>query len=80
MEITNDLITATQHNPDFWILVISLNPTSNFMDTIHNIAKKHLNGSKYRIITLAEIEEICYENPDLISVLYYGELKREENV
>ncbi|WP_260869653.1 restriction endonuclease [Bacillus cereus] len=76
-EISNDLITASQHKPDFWVLAITLNPTSNFIDNIHNIAKQYLQGAKHRIITLAEIEEMCHENPDLVNVLYYGTLKKE---
>ncbi|MCM3716185.1 hypothetical protein M3202_19255 [Alkalihalobacillus oceani] len=74
-EITNDMIKAGTHNPDLWVLVLSFNPTSNQMDTIYENTGKYLKEAKCRILTLTEVEEICYENPDLTDILYYGELK-----
>lgn len=78
-EITNDIIKASQHNPDFWVMVLSMNPTSNQIDNIHNTAEHYLRNAKYRIMTLVEIEEICKDYPDLIHVLYYGALPEGGN-
>ncbi|UOE94992.1 hypothetical protein [Alkalihalobacillus sp. LMS39] len=77
-EVTNDMIKAGVHSPDFWVLVLSFNPTSNQLDTIYENARKYLTGVKCRILTLTEVEEICNESPDLIDILYYGKFKKEE--
>ncbi|MGJ9385977.1 hypothetical protein [Salipaludibacillus sp. CF4.18] len=74
-EITNDIIKGANHKPDFWILALSFNPTSNQMDTIYESSRMYLGGSKCRIMGLAEVEEICIEHPDLTDILYYGEFK-----
>jgi hypothetical protein len=74
IEIGNDIVTASQHEPDIWVLALTFTPTSNQMDNIRNIAKKHLN-SRCCIMIKADIEEICKANPDLINVLYNGELE-----
>jgi hypothetical protein len=70
-EITNDMITAASHKPDFWILVLSFPPSSSQMDTIYTNAEKYLGReTKCRIFILAEVEEIISSNPDLVNVLY----------
>jgi hypothetical protein len=74
-EISNDIITASQHEPDIWVLVLSFTPTSNQMDNIRNIAKKNLANCKIAIMIKADIENICQTYPDLINVLYNGELE-----
>ncbi|KHF38197.1 restriction endonuclease [Halalkalibacter okhensis] len=78
-EIATDMVKGGSHKPDFWILVLSFNPTSNQIDIINERAAMYLKGPKCRIMTLAEIEEICSANPDLIDILYYGEIKKGEN-
>ncbi len=81
-EITNDMLKAASHKPDFWILVLSFNPTSNQMDTIYQSAEIYLDKTKTkcRIIILAEIEEILYSSPELIDVLYSGKLKERDDI
>ena len=37
-EITNDMIKAASHKPDFWVLALSFNPTSNQKDTTYSNA------------------------------------------
>jgi hypothetical protein len=74
IEIGNDIVTASQHDPDIWVLALTFNPTSNQMDNIRKISKKYLHG-KCCIMIKADIEEICKDNPDLINVLYNGELE-----
>ncbi|WP_368502827.1 restriction endonuclease (plasmid) [Alkalihalophilus sp. As8PL] len=74
-ELANDMVKAAQHHPDFWVLVLSFNPTSNQMDTIYNSSAMYLQSSKCRILTLTEVEEICKEHPELLDILYYGKFK-----
>ncbi|MCC3357759.1 hypothetical protein [Bacillus sp. REN16] len=78
-EITNDMIKAASHKPDFWVLALSFNPTSNQMDTIYSNAGLYLDKTKCRIMILAEIEEIINSNPNLINVLYHGKLKKRDD-
>jgi len=74
IEIGNDIVTASQHEPDIWVWALTFTPTSNQMDNIRKVAKQHLK-SKCCIMIKADIEEMCKENPDLINVLYNGELE-----
>ena len=78
-EITNDMIKAASHSPDFWVLALSFNPTSGQMDTIYTNVELYLSKTKCRILVLAEIEEILHENPELTHVLYYGTMKERDD-
>jgi len=78
-EITNDMLKVASHKPDFWVLVLSFNPTSNQMDTIYSNAELYLGKTRCRIFILAEVEEIISGNPVLIEVLYYGKLNERDD-
>lgn len=47
IEIGNDIVTASQHEPDMWVLVLTFNPTSNQLDNIRNIARLSMASATF---------------------------------
>lgn len=66
----NEISTAAQHQPDFWVLVIPLNPTPNQLDFLNSIEKSY--PFKIILFPLAVIEEIIYTFPETKSILIRG--------
>ncbi|MED4018500.1 hypothetical protein [Sutcliffiella cohnii] len=66
----NEVSTAAQHQPDFWVLVIPLNPTPNQLDFLNSIEKSY--PFKIILFPLAVIEEIIYTFPETKSILIRG--------
>ncbi|AFQ19766.1 hypothetical protein P9133_26850 [Bacillus thuringiensis] len=62
---------AAEHRPDYWILVIPLEPSSGRYDYIKFLEETF--PFKVWIITLAQIEEILHNYPELESILLTGE-------
>ncbi|WP_063857308.1 MULTISPECIES: restriction endonuclease [Geobacillus] len=72
--IINEIQTARQHKPDFWVLVITVDPTPNQIDWFNRL---NTNGDfpfKIKFIPLAVIEEIIYTYPESKNILYYGDI------
>lgn len=70
--IMNEIATAAQHSPDFWVLVIPINLTSSQLDYIN-----FLNQSqpfKIIVLPLVAIEEILFAFPETKNILLNGEL------
>ncbi|CEG26024.1 hypothetical protein [Bacillus sp. B-jedd] len=70
--LANEVDTASQHSPDFWVLVIPLNPTASQIEFLEFLEKSR----PFKIITLplAAIEEIIYAFPETKNILLTGEL------
>ncbi|QUW23373.1 restriction endonuclease [Sporosarcina sp. Marseille-Q4063] len=69
-DIYEEISKAVQHQPDHWVMVIPLDPTSSVIDYF---IKMELNfGIKLSIIPLSQLEEIIVEFPYLLSVLTEG--------
>jgi hypothetical protein len=70
--IINEILTASQHSPDFWVLVIPIELTSSQLDYIN-----FLNNSytfKILVMPLAALEEIIHAYPETINILLNGNL------
>jgi hypothetical protein len=70
--IINEILAASQHSPDFWVLVIPIELTSSQLDYIN-----HLNNNyefKIIVMPLAAIEEILHDYPETINILINGSL------
>lgn len=77
-KIINEIATASQHYPDFWVLVIPVDPTSSMIDFF--VRLEHSYKFKIILIPLAAIEGILYKYPELNCVLENGHLTvRSEN-
>lgn len=70
--ILNELALASQHSPDFWVLVIPLDLTASQIDFLERIS--HSYPFKILTLPLASIEEIIYEYPETKNILLYGSL------
>lgn len=71
-EIINEIDTASQHEPDFWVLVIPVNLSANQIEFF-----KWLNNNKpFKImyIPLAMIQEFIYEYPETKNILLYDDV------
>ncbi|MED1562069.1 hypothetical protein AJ85_20075 [Alkalihalobacillus alcalophilus ATCC 27647 = CGMCC 1.3604] len=73
--IINEINTAKQHYPDFWILVVPLNPTASQIDYIDRLDKS--NPFKIGIITLVDIESMLHQFPEAKDILLTGRLTTE---
>lgn len=72
-QIYDEISKAAQHNPDHWVMIIPLNPTSDVIDYFE-VMQNHFKF-KLSIVPLAQLEEIINEYPKLINVLKEGVLK-----
>lgn len=66
-QIINEVDTASQHKPDFWVLVIPVNPTPSYIDFFNRI-----NDSKpFKVLymPLVMLEEIIYTYPETKNIL-----------
>lgn len=71
--ITNDLLSAAQHNLDFWVLVIPVNPSSAQIDYFDKLNESH--SFKIILVPLVKIENFLSDYHELINILLEGELK-----
>ncbi|KON88872.1 hypothetical protein AF332_20095 [Sporosarcina globispora] len=75
--IMNEILTASQHSPDFWVLVIPVDLTASQIDYI-----QFLNQSQpFKIIAipLSSIEEIIRVYPETKDILINGTLIEGED-
>ncbi|USK46360.1 restriction endonuclease [Cytobacillus oceanisediminis] len=70
--ILNEISTAMQHSPDFWVLVIPVNLTASQIDYIQFLNKSY--DFKVQVIPLVEIEEIVRTFPETKELLITGTL------
>jgi len=72
----DEISKASQHVPDFWVLSIPLNATSDMIDYLSRL--EHNFRFKIILMPLVAIEEIIHKYPQLVNVLKYGDLPFEE--
>lgn len=70
--IYNEISTAAQHHPDFWVLAIPLNPTPSQLDFLSSLERNY--PFKIILMPLSAIEEIIYAFPESRNILINGEL------
>src|SRR5699024_8615517 len=58
-DILNEVASAAQHKPDFWVLAIPLNPSSDKIDYVESLG--HNYDIKTLILPLNDLERIIYE-------------------
>lgn len=73
--ISNEIQTAKQHYPDFWVLAIPLELTAGQIEYLEFMDKN--NSFKIMVLPLAAIEEIIHEYPETRNILLYGKLLDE---
>lgn len=66
----NEAYTVQEHNPDYWVLVIPVDPSPDKIDYF-SVIEKNVNF-KMVVIPLTQIQEILYRYPELKHVLLYG--------
>lgn len=72
--LINEINTAKQHAPDFWVLVVPVDLTANQIDYF-----AFLNNSfefKIIVVPLAALEEILHAFPETKNILLYGNLNK----
>ena len=78
-QIFNEISTALEHQPNFWVLAIPLDPSANQLDYVENIAEKYKSYKiKTKIITLREIENLLYCFPEARQILLEGSVLENE--
>jgi hypothetical protein len=70
--ILNEILTAKQHSPDFWVMVIPVDLTADQIDYFNFLDKS--NPFKIIVMPLAAIEEIIYTYPETKNILINGNL------
>jgi len=79
-QIFNEIDTALEHKPDFWVLAIPLDPTANKIDYIENISKNYRNHNfKTKIISLNDIEKLLFKFPESKNILLKGSVLEDEH-
>lgn len=76
--IMNEIHTAAQHSPDFWVLVIPVDLSANQIDFM-----QHLNQNfpfKIIVIPLSSIEEIIRVYPETKEILLSGTFIESEGI
>lgn len=76
--IVNEILTASQHSPDFWVLVIPVDLTASQIDYIRHLNKSY--SFKIIVIPLSAIEEIIRVYPETQNILINGTLLEEEGI
>jgi Restriction endonuclease len=76
-QIFNEIDTARQHNPDFWVLVVPLNPTASFIDFFNRIQTNY--SFKIILLSRAILEEILHSYPESFNILENGTLLQESD-
>lgn len=72
LQIQTEIATAAQHHPDFWVMVVPLNPPANTIDYFKNLQRSY--PFKIILMPLVAIEEILHKRPELRHVLEKGHL------
>ncbi|WP_141096683.1 restriction endonuclease [Bacillus cereus] len=67
---------AAQHNPDYWVLVIPIEPSAGQYDYVKFLEEAFVRPFKVWMITLSQIQEILEKYPVLESVLLNGEFPK----
>ncbi|HDX9660571.1 TPA: restriction endonuclease [Bacillus toyonensis] len=76
--LMNEYYTALEHEPDYWVLVVPLEPSAQKHD-YKDFMQGHFKSSancKIQFITLVQIEEILHKYPALEHVLLTGEFPK----
>jgi len=71
-QIINEINTASQHKPDFWVMVIPLNPTADQIDFLNYLDSNY--PFKIIVIPLVAIQEILHTFPEARNILVNGDL------
>ncbi|KZE65984.1 hypothetical protein AWM68_06285 [Fictibacillus phosphorivorans] len=71
-QIINEINTAAQHHPDFWVLVIPLDPTASVIDFLKKIQVNY--NFKLIMMPRANLEEIIHTYPESLNILREGTL------
>ncbi len=71
--ILNEVASATEHKPDFWVLAIPLNPSPNQIDFVESLG--HNYGFKTIILPLNDLEKIVHAYPESKNILLNGNLE-----
>lgn len=71
-DIINEVASAIEHRPDFWVLAIPLNPTPDQIDYVKSLSNNY--NLKTLILPLNDLEKIVYEYPESKSILLNGSL------
>lgn len=74
IDIVNELMTASQHKPDFWVLVIPVEPSASVIDYFNELDRNNPFNIRVILIPLVAIEEILHKRPELRHVLEKGYL------
>lgn len=80
-DILNEVSSAFEHNPDFWVLAIPLNPSPSKIEYIENLGQKNRSFSfKTKILTLNEIESLIFDYPESLQILLYGSVLKDDSI
>lgn len=75
--ITNEILTAQQHFPDFWVLVVPVDLTADQIDYFDFLNKNY--PFQIMVLPLIAIEEILYQFPEAKEILLYGNLNERSS-
>lgn len=75
-DILNEIGKVAEHRPDYWVLVIPVDPNPNFYDFLKQMEANY--NYKLLIIPLIQIERLIIENPQYKEILVEGEFKKSE--
>lgn len=64
-EISNDIASAQEHEPDFWVLATSAEPTSSMLDYVMSFDRK--SGFRVFAFTREHLEEQLAAHPDVLA-------------
>ena len=75
----NEISTALEHKPDFWVLAIPLDPSANKIDFIEKLSENYgSHNFKTKIITLRDIETLLHNYPEAKQILMRGSVLDNE--
>lgn len=77
-DILNEVASAIEHKPDFWVLAIPLNPTPDKIDYVESLGSNY--SIKTLILPLNVLEKMVYRYPESAKILLNGSLiERDDN-
>ena len=78
-QLFNEISTALEHKPDFWVLAIPLDPSADKIDYVESLSENYSNHNfKTKIITLRDIETLLYNYPEAKQILMKGSVLDNE--
>lgn len=75
-DILNEISKVAEHHPDYWVLVIPVDPNANFHDFLKQMEANY--NFKLFIIPLIQIEKLLSERMEYREVLVEGKFKNSE--